>query len=137
MNFVSPPTNSQKPLNTDGTVEKSWYLFFTQIYGAVSGIINANESLTSIKSDALLDLGIKPDIASLYIFNGVTATWTLPDVVKYTNRIFKIKNRGSGNLTLQRGGTDKIYTNAAVNSVVIAAGGSYTVQSDGVYWLSL
>lgn len=73
-----------------------------------------------------------------YFFNGTTATWTLP-VPNSSNYgllySITIKNRGSGNLTINSnsGGND-IYTTSAVNTETIAPGAAVMYVSDGVYW---
>ncbi len=70
-----------------------------------------------------------------YTFSGTTGTWTLPAVAGNTGVWFDLKNRGSGNLTLQRAGSDQLYTTSAVTSFAIGASTSYRVYSDGTYWI--
>lgn len=73
---------------------------------------------------------------SLYMFNGGSATvWTLPALVNNTGLEYHIKNRGAADITLQRAGSDQLYTSAAVNSITITAGNAAHVINDGTYWL--
>ncbi len=74
----------------------------------------------------------------LWVFTGTTATWTLPTTTgRAIGEEFYVKNSGSGNLTLQRGGTDQLYSTSAVNSITVAAGGIAHVVWSGTYWLVL
>jgi hypothetical protein len=63
-----------------------------------------------------------------------TATWTLPDRATNAARTIWVKNSSSFNLTVQRAGTDQLWTNAAVNSIVLAPGESISLTSIGGYW---
>jgi hypothetical protein len=74
-----------------------------------------------------------------YVGTGTTATYTLPSIASASNRIgftVSVKNAGSGILTINpdSGGND-IWTTAAVNTYVIAAGGSADFLWGGQYWL--
>lgn len=75
---------------------------------------------------------------SYFIFTGSTATWTLPPVAGSNNANVKlsIKNRGSGNLTINSnaGGND-IYSSSAVNTVTITPGSAVEFVNDGTYWV--
>jgi hypothetical protein len=75
--------------------------------------------------------------ASVYVFTGTTTTWTLPALANNTGLTYRIKNRGSGAITLQRAGSDQLYDTAAQTSITIAAGGQATIINDGTYWLVL
>lgn len=70
-----------------------------------------------------------------YVFTGTTATGTLPVVAGNTGVSFTIANRGSGNLTIQRAGSDQLYTSSAVTSITVAAGSSVRIVNDGTYWV--
>jgi len=72
-----------------------------------------------------------------YVFSGTTTTWTLPSVSGNTGVIYFIKNRGSGNITLNSsaGGND-IYDTSATSTITIAAGASKILQNDGSFWLA-
>lgn len=71
-----------------------------------------------------------------YVFTGTTTTWTLPAVSGNTNVKFYIKNRGSGDITLNSnaGGND-IYNTSAASSLTIGAGQAYILVNDGTYYL--
>jgi len=75
--------------------------------------------------------------AAVYVNTGAAATWTLPALANNTGLTYRIKNRGTGAITLQRAGSDQLYDTAAVTSISIAAGASATIINDGTYWLSL
>lgn len=72
--------------------------------------------------------------AGHYIFTGTTATATLPDLATYKGGIYFIKNAGSGNLTLQRAGSDQIYDTSAVTSIIITAGSARVVVAGTSFW---
>lgn len=73
--------------------------------------------------------------ASHYVFSGTTSTWTLPVAASSTNMTIYIKNRGSGNITLNSnsGGND-IYDTSAVNTLTITPGSSVSLSNDGTYF---
>lgn len=70
-----------------------------------------------------------------YVFSGTTTTWTLPTLTGNTNVGFFIKNRGSGDITLNSnaGGGD-IYDTAAVTTITITPGSARYIIHDGTYW---
>lgn len=71
-----------------------------------------------------------------WVFTGSSdATFTLPSVSGNTAKRLTIKNRGAGDLTVQRAGSDNIYTNGTATSIVLLTGDSYTFQNDGTYWI--
>jgi hypothetical protein len=71
-----------------------------------------------------------------YTFTGSASTWTLPALSTSAGWFIWIKNRGSGNLTVQRAGSDQVYDTAAANSITVAAGGSRRLFNDATYWLA-
>lgn len=73
--------------------------------------------------------------ACVYNFSGTTATWTLPAISATTNRVYKIKNRGSGSITLNRSGSDNIYNTSSVTSITITAGQACELRNDGSFWV--
>ena len=75
--------------------------------------------------------------AAVFVNTGAAATWTLPALANNTGLTYRIKNRGTGAITLQCAGADQIYATSAAASISIAAGDSATVTNDGTYWLSL
>jgi hypothetical protein len=73
---------------------------------------------------------------SQYVFTGTTATHTLPAITGNVGMKIGIKNRGSGNVTVDvTGGPSEIYTTSAVASVIIAAGGYAEFLNDGTFWV--
>lgn len=69
-----------------------------------------------------------------YIFTGTTTTWTLPSLALYKGAIYYIKNAGSGDITLQRGGSDNIYDTSSVTSITIGAGTSRILVAGASFW---
>ena len=92
------------------------------------------ERTTTTSGAGTLNLGT----STAYIFTGTTTTWTLPTVAGNTNKVYFIKNRGSGAITLNSnaGGND-IYTTSAVNTITINAGESALLWNDGTYFLEM
>lgn len=72
--------------------------------------------------------------AGHYIFNGTTVTATLPDLATYKGGVYFIKNAGSGNITLQRAGSDQLYDTGAVTSITIAPGAARIVVAGSNFW---
>jgi hypothetical protein len=72
-----------------------------------------------------------------YSFSGTTTTWTLPALTNTVGRRYYIKNRGSGNITLNSnaGGND-IYDTSATNTITISAGTARIIENDGTYWVA-
>jgi hypothetical protein len=77
--------------------------------------------------------------ASVYVCSATsgTPTWTLPALANNTGLTYRIKNRGSVSLTVQRAGSDNLYDTTTQTSITVAAGASATIINDGTYWLSL
>lgn len=72
-----------------------------------------------------------------YVATGTTSTFSLPTPTGSSRKgtIVYIKNRGSGNLTVNvTGGGSTIYTTAAVASITIAPGDGETLIADTTYW---
>jgi lysophospholipase L1-like esterase len=74
--------------------------------------------------------------ATLWVNTGAAATWTLPAVANNTGLDYRIVNRGSGPITLQRAGSDNIYNNGTQTSVAIPVSTVCHVVNDGTYWLA-
>lgn len=77
--------------------------------------------------------------AGVYVFTGTTTTASLPTVAaSLIGQEFRIKNRGSGNVTVDvTGGASTIYDTSVVSSLVIAAGGYRDFILDGTYWVAM
>lgn len=72
----------------------------------------------------------------VYVFTNTTATWTLPAVSGTTGRVYFLKNRGSGNVTLgTNAAANELYDTAATNTLTILPGQSIMLISDGTYFL--
>lgn len=72
-----------------------------------------------------------------YVASGTTATFSLPTGgATILGRVYKVKNRGSGSLTIDVvGGSATIYDTAPTTTHVVAAGSSREFIWDGTYWL--
>lgn len=64
-------------------------------------------------------------------------TWSAPIVSGNTGNSWRIKNRGSGSITLNRQGSDNLYTSAATTTLTVNPGESYELIDDGTYILVL
>lgn len=62
------------------------------------------------------------------------STWTLPALATHPGKFIFIKNAGSGNLTVQRAGSDNIYETSSVTSITIAAGASRMFAAGSAFW---
>lgn len=71
-----------------------------------------------------------------YFFTGATGIWSLPTVSPvWLWTTYDIKNRGTGNLTINVvGGAATIYNLAPVTSIIIPPGEARRVILDGTYW---
>ena len=116
------PTDNKFYGKVGGT--KGWFLPVATWSGQLQAVISASGSLTLNSSY----VG--------YAFTGSSpTTWTVGDRSTYANRVFYVKNRGSATLTLQRSGSDQLYTTSAVNTYDLAAGEYAIIWNDGVYWI--
>lgn len=97
---------------------------------AVRGTKQVNRSIVSNAASLTLALTY-----TAYIFTGTTTTWTLPAVSGSTNHMFFIKNRGSGDITLNSDSGNTLYTTAATNTYAITPGSAIILYSDGTYFL--
>lgn len=70
-----------------------------------------------------------------YVFTGSAATFTLPSIsgsISGRQNIITIKNRGSGNITVNANASqNKIYGTSLTNTFTIAAGEAFTLFPDG------
>lgn len=73
---------------------------------------------------------------NMFVYTGsATATWTLPalSAVPFT---FILMNRGTAPVTVQRAGSDLIYSGgSSLTSIDLPIGASLELVSDGTYWL--
>lgn len=61
-------------------------------------------------------------------------TFTLPALSIHPGKIVFIKNAGSGNLTVQRAGSDNIYDTSSVTSITVAAGVARIFIAGSSFW---
>lgn len=71
-----------------------------------------------------------------WVFTGTTATWSLPALSGTSGQVFYVKNRGSGNLTIDITGAPGsfIFKTIAVASFILVSGSSARILSDGTFW---
>lgn len=74
-----------------------------------------------------------------YSFTGTTATWTLPTIASsYSGGngvTYHIKNRGSGNLTINTAAAgNDIWVASATNTITLMAGDAIILHNDGTYF---
>lgn len=62
-------------------------------------------------------------------------TWTLPSLAVHPGKVYLVKNIGGGNLTIQRAGSDNIYTTSSVTSFTVAAGAAVIITAGSSFWL--
>lgn len=97
-------------------------------YSYLGGKFALQETTSSAGTLTLGDAGI-------YGFNGTTSTWTLPALTGNEGVVYKIKNAGSGTITLNSnaGGND-IYSTSAVNTYAITAGSAIEIWQTAGKW---
>ncbi len=116
---------------TDGT-QAAGYSFNSDISGNGLWTNPRVGAITSISAgSATLSNTTTGDI----VFTGTTSTFTLPAVAGNSGMKYIIKNRGSGNITLQRAGSDNIYTTTTVTSIIIIPGATCMITDDATYWV--
>lgn len=114
----------------DGT-QANGYSFLSDAAGNGSWV-NPNIHPTSTSAAGSLTLSVSTP--GWNVFTGTTTTWTLPAVSGNSGFAYFIKNRGSGAITLQRGGSDNLFTTTTVTSITINAGSSAIIYDDATYW---
>jgi hypothetical protein len=92
--------------------------YFVDAVGTKRDLLNESVSLSETAVSTLTLSGTFTD----YVFTGTTTTWTLPSLSSNQNRRYHFKNAGTGNITLQRAGSDQIYDTGLVTSVTITPG---------------
>jgi len=114
-----------------GSIEYIDDNFYQTNSTAVRGVLE--KTRVNVSSAGTLTIS---NLYSDWVFSGTTTTWTLPAVSGNTNVKIYIKNRGSGNITLNSnaGGND-IYNTSAVNTFSITPGQAFILVNDGTYWL--
>src|SRR5690606_25471464 len=77
-------------------------------------------------------------VSKTYLFTGTgAATWTLPAVSGNTQLIIKIKNKTAHTITVQRAGSDNIFTFTTTTSITVGQGESVTLVNDGTHWTTI
>lgn len=74
-------------------------------------------------------------IIGLNVFtSGVARTWTLPAVAANNGRTVKLKNAGTGTLTVVPAAGEFVYTTATISTFDLTPGQSAELISDGTHW---
>lgn len=99
--------------------------------------IALNGSLQGLKVRVSLQAGAysitSSDLFVVYTGGGSQA-FTLPVAASNVDRLYLIKNRGIGTLTLACTGADEIFTTTNVATFDLRAGEAAIVVCDGTYW---
>lgn len=118
-------TTTYKPVAIDGSGN------IVKMIGWPVGAGGGSSLDTLIESSAgTLTLAQRGD----YVFNGSTTTWTLPALGSNFRTVYYIKNAGSGDITLNRAGSDNIYSTSSVTSYTIGAGTSIRLVGGVTFW---
>lgn len=108
----------------------------TTLYIKESGAGNTGwrrhgSGIASVDAGATLTLEYGND----YFFSGTTATWTLPAInanIAGRDNSITIKNRGTGNLTVNTdGGLNTMFTTALTNTIILSVGDAVVLMPDG------
>jgi len=109
--------------------------------GAVYSVVSSDGIRYSVKSVSPgigliteTSSSITLSTATDYVGNGTTETFTLPSLNANQGRVYRIKNAGSGLITVNVSGSDHIYDAASVTSITIAAGASRIISGGPSFW---
>jgi hypothetical protein len=86
----------------------------TQFDGSMAGLSINNSTSTTLSNTAVM---------TVYA-GSADATWTLPTISSTLTKTQWVKNGSSFNLTVQRNGSDAMYNNGSITSIVLAPGES-------------
>lgn len=131
------PADGQIPIGngTDYTVATITAGTGISVTNGSGTITIAATQTTGDNTPTLLDGNTNLSTSGFYVFNGSTATWTLPPVGGNTGKTFHIKNRGSSNLDVNSNASgNDIFTSSAVATFSIAPGQSVILNNDGTYF---
>lgn len=133
----TPPTDGQLLIGhtANSTFEKATLtqgtgISITNGAGAITIAGNNAETLTTTGAGTLT-----LSTSSNYIFTGTTTTWTLPVAGSNAGVVYKLKNKGSGDITLvTTGAANEIYTTVATNTYTITPGSAIILVCDGSHF---
>lgn len=112
---------------------KRWILALLLVFSAAQ--LPAATPFPEAVSTSTTTLTLQPTVG-VYTFTGSSpATWTLPAVSQNQDRQIIIKNRGSATITVQRAGSDNLYTTTTATSTTVTAGDWIKLINDGTYWV--
>lgn len=121
--------------NTDGlTLKADTATLFPAVRATITSGFIPSVTVSSSTSLSLTNTG---SVEKTYVYTGSSnATWTLP-AIGTTGQKIRIKNRGTGELTVQRAGSNQIYSNGTFTELILLTGDSETLQDDGTYWITI
>lgn len=108
------------------TISHPWNIFANDVSRFSGLAMSLNEQAGDVTM---------PSASGVSIYTGAGGnTWTLPVLSIHPGKFLFIKNAGGGNLTVQRAGSDNIYTTTSVTSFTIAAGASTILWAGSSFW---
>lgn len=109
----------------------NWY-FYLSTYDNI--FYRVQDYKASKKTVAVSAAALTLSASGFYSFTGATAIWTLPTVTGNTDKVYYVKNRGTGNLTINTAAGNDIYSSSAVATYVLTPGMAIILQNDGTYY---
>lgn len=117
-------------LTTTGSPSATTYLTGLAVWTTLNQVVVPDVITTSSATSLTLTTA-----STVYVFTGsAAAAWTLPAVSGNTGESLTLVNRGSATVTVSRAGSDNIYHNGSVTSVLMGPGDSHRLLADGTYW---
>lgn len=99
----------------------------------LNGSIRVVEGLivgTNTSTSSSITLGARP----FYVNSGASSTWTLPPIDVSAGRIYFVKNRGTGIVTLTTAVGEFFYVTSETSTWLMRPGEAYILICDGTYW---
>ena len=114
-----------------GILTGVFYPLHSNPSGYLTAINTGNFNIIPTLNNNNITIGSAP----FYVFTGNSPiVWTLPLINNSTGNMYFLKNRGSATITLSGNGSDNIYTDSGVNTLIINPGEAYTIANCGYYW---
>ena len=118
------------------TADRSYIL--PNVSGTVALTSNITTALTPYQNSNVVTASVNTNITTAngnYVFNGTTATFTLPALAN--NKTYTVANIGSGNLTINSGSVNifDLSTGIPVNSIIITALSMVKIIDNGTYFI--
>lgn len=123
---------------TDGSGNSMTYFRNSTSYtlqtenGTAWRVIGTSGDVTTVIESAAGTLSLGGN--SYYVFNGTTSTWTLPSLAGNQGRVYRLKNAGSGNLTIAVSGSDNIWDTSSVTTLTVTPGQAVVIVGGASFW---